>query len=210
MDTAIKRAAPLTGVTFAILYLAAMFLYRKGQPEFGADSAEITAYFEAQSAYISLGSLAVFICTPFWFIFIGCIYSSIKAKEDGVGRLAVTQIASGATAAAVSTVGALCAAIGAIRAERGTLDGGAATVYFDAATALLYTGTAVAATGFLFAIAAASLRYGAVLPKPFGWVALVLAVLFLIPPISWICLPLGVVLMIYASIRLYAEDAGEL
>jgi hypothetical protein len=210
MDTAIKRAAPLTGVTFALLYLAAMFLYRKGQPEFAADPGEITEYFAAQSAYVSLGSLAVFVSAPFWFVFIGCVYSSIKSKEDGVGRLAATQLASGATAAAVSIVGALCAAIGAIRAERGTLDAGAATVYFDAATALLYTGTAVAATGFLFALAAASLRYGAVFPKPVGWIALILAVLFLIPPISWISLPLGVLLMVFASIRLYLERAGEL
>jgi hypothetical protein len=32
----------------------------------------------------------------------------------------------------------------------------------------------------------------------------------LIPPISWISLPLGVLLMIFASIRLYLERAGEL
>ena len=82
MDTAIKRAAPLTGVTFALLYLAAMFLYRKGQPEFAADSGEITEYFAAQSAYVSLGSLAVFVSAPFWFIFIGCVYSSSFLSDD--------------------------------------------------------------------------------------------------------------------------------
>jgi hypothetical protein len=210
MDSAIKRAAPLTGVTFAALYLLGGYLYTKGAPAFAAKPDEVVTYFKDQSHYISLGSLLIFVAAPFWFIFIGCIYSSIKSKEGGVGRLAVTQLASGATAAAVSIVGTLCAAIGAIRADRGTLETGPATVYFDASTALLYTGTAVAAAGFLFALAAASIRYNVVLPRALGWVALVLAVLFLIPPISWIALPLGVLLMIVASVNLYRENAGEL
>jgi hypothetical protein len=210
MDAAIKRAAPLTGVTFALLYLLGSFISMHHAPAVAARPDDVVAYFAERPHSIALGSLLIFVAAPFWFIFIGCIYSSIKAKEDGVGRLAVTQLASGAAAAAVSIVGALCAATGAIRADRGTLDPGAATVYFDAATALLYTGTAVAAAGFLLALAAASIQYNAVLPRVLGWAALVLAVLFVIPGVSKLALPLGVALMIVASISLYREKAGEL
>ena len=83
-------------------------------------------------------------------------------------------------------------------------------VYFDASTALLYTGTAVAAAAFLLAVAVASIRYGVILPKPIGFASLVLAVIFLIPPLSMWALALGVALMGYASIKLYLDGAGEL
>ena len=55
----------------------------------------------------------------------------------------------------------------------------------------------------------ASVRYEAVMPTWLGGVSLVRAVVFLIPNVAWIALPIGVVIMIYASIRLYLEQADE-
>ena len=210
MDAALRRSAPITGLTFAALYLIGGYMLSKGAPEFAAESAAIQAYFTEQSAVINVGALLIFVSAPFWFIFLGTVYSAIKAEEGGTGHLGATALASGAAAAAVSIVGALCASIGAIRGADGTLDPGAAVVYFDASTALLYTGTAVAAAAFLIAVAVASIRYGVVLPKAVGAASLVLAVVFLIPPLSMWALALGVALMGYASIKLFLDGAGEL
>jgi hypothetical protein len=210
MEAAFKKTAPITGLTFAALYLLGGYTLSKGAPEFAAESNEILTYFTDQSASIAVGALLIFVAAPFWFIFVGTIYAAIKVAEGGVGRLAVTAVASAATAAAVSIVGALCASIGAIRGGDGSLDAGAAMVYFDASTALLYTGTAVSAAAFLLAVAIASIRYDVVLPKPLGYASLVLAVVFLIPPLSMWALALGVVFMGIASVKLYGDKAGDL
>lgn len=210
MDAALRKSAPITGLTFAALYLIGGYTFSKGAPGFAADADAIQAYFTDQSASINVGALLIFVSAPFWFIFLGVVYSAIKDKEGGTGHLGATALASGAAAAAVSIVGTLCASIGAIRGADGTLDAGAAMVYFDASTALLYTGTAVSAAAFLLAVAVASIRYGVILPKPIGAASLVLAVIFLIPPLSMWALALGVVLMGYASIKLYFDGAGEL
>jgi len=210
MDAALRRSAPIAGLTFAALYLIGGYTLAKGAPGFAAESDAILTYFTDRSASINVGALLNFVSAPFWFIFLGTIYSAIKDKEGASGHLAATALASGAAAAAVSIVGALCASIGAIRGADGTLDAGAAVVYFDASTALLYTGTAVAAAAFLLAVAAASIRYGVILPKALGAASLILAVLFLIPPLSMWALALGVALMGLASIKLFLDGAGEL
>lgn len=210
MEAALKKSAPITGLTFAILYLLGAYTLANGAPNFGADAGAIVSYFADQSAEINVGALLIFVSSPFWFFFVGTVFAAISKAEGGAGRLGVTAAASAATAAAVSIVGALCASIGAIRGADGTLDPGAAMVYFDASTALLYTGTAVAAAAFLFCVALASVRYGVVLPKVLGAASLILAVLFLIPPLSMWALTLGVALMGVASIKLYMDNAGEL
>lgn len=209
LDGALKKAAPLTGITFGFLYLLGTYMVLKEAPDFAAKAAEIMPYFADQAANILAGTLLVFISTPFWFSFLGVLHNAVKAKEGPTGRLATTLVASGSAAAAITLVGEACAAAGAIRARNGTLTSGVATVYFDASYALVYTATAVAVAAFLFALAIASLRYEAVMPKWLGAVSLVLAGVFLIPNVAWIALPIGVLIMIYASIRLYSEQADE-
>lgn len=212
MGSAFKKAAPLTGITFAILYLFGVALQQKGVPGFGADSAQAQAYFTDHYADVVTGAFLVFVSTPFWFIFNGVLFAAIREKEEGAGRLGVTLAASGASASAITIAGQGIGAMGAIRAHEGTLSATLAPVYFDVFTGMVYTCTAVVAAAFVFVLAAASLRYGAVLPKWLGGVALVLAAAFLIPvpAVSWAVVSLGVLIVLYASVALYRENAGDL
>ena len=210
ISTALRKAAPLTGITFGLLYLTGNYLLVKDAPEFAAGPAEIMPYFTDRSAEILLGTLMVFVSAPFWFAFLGVLHNVVKAKEGESGRLAITLVASGSAAAAVTLVGEATAAAGAIRARNGTLESGPATVYFDASHALVMTGTAVAAAAFLVAVAIASLRYGAVMPKWMGVISLIVAVVFLIPNLAWISLPIGVSILVVASALMYREESDEL
>lgn len=203
----LRRVAPLTGMTFAFLYLFGSYLLLKDAPEFGAEPAEIIPYFTERASDIQAGTLLVFISAPFWFTFLGVLHRAVKAHEGTEGRLATVLVAAGSAAAAITLVGQACAAAGAIRAQDGTLEAGPATVYFDASYSLVYTATAVAATAFLIALALASLRYDAIMPRPLGAFSLVLGVVFLIPNIAWIALPIGVLIMTYISLRLYREQS---
>jgi hypothetical protein len=212
MGSAFKKAAPLTGITFAILYLLGVALQQKGAPDFGAESAEIQVYFSDNYANVVTGAFLVFISAPFWFLFNGVLFAAIREKESGAGRLGVTLAAAGSAAAAITVAGQGIGAMGAIRAHEGTLTDAAAPIYFDVFTGMVYTCTAVVAAAFLFALASASLRYEAVLPKWLGGVALVLAAAFLIPipAVSWAVVSIGVLIVLYASVKLYRENAGEL
>lgn len=209
LSPAVRKAAPLTGVTFGALYLLGNYMLVGDAPAFGAEPAEIMPYFADRAPYILMGTLLVFVSAPFWFSFLGVLHNAVKAKEGETGRLAITLVGSGSAAAAITLVGEACAAAGAIRARNGTLTSGPATVYFDASYALVYTATAVAAAAFLLALAIASLRYEAVMPRWLGAVSLVLAVVFLIPNLAWIALPIGVLVMTIASVLLYRDQADD-
>jgi hypothetical protein len=209
MDTALKRVAPLTGVVFVALFVVGGGYLLKGYPqEFPASTAAVESYISGHSSDIKLGAMLLLVSNPFWFIFLGCLYSAVKAKEGGTGRLAVTLVAAAATGTGVALVGECLIAMAAYRAEAGMLT--SAAVYFDAANVLRYTGTAAAYSGFALALGLASLRYGAVLPKWLGVVSLLLAVAFVVPPIVWAAMPLGALLLLWVSIALYRDRAGEL
>jgi hypothetical protein len=212
MGSAFKKAAPLTGITFAILYLLGVALQQKGVPGFGAQSAEIMTYFDDNYANIVTGTFLVFVSAPFWFIFNGVLFAAIRDKEEGAGRLGVTLAAAGAAAAAITVAGQGIGAMGAIRAHEGTLSPAVAPVYFDVFTGMVYTCTAVVAAAYLIALAFASLRTGAVLPRWLGGVSLVLAAAFVIPipAVSWAVVSIGVLIVLYASVALYRQNAGEL
>lgn len=203
----LRRVAPLTGITFGFLYLIGNYMLLKDAPEFGAEPAEIIPYFTDRASDILAGTLLVFISAPFWFTFLGVLHNAVKVHEGREGRLATVLVAAGSAAAAITLVGQACAAAGAIRAQEDALAAGPATVYFDASYSLVYTATAVAATAFLIALALASLRYKAIMPRPLGAFSLVLGVIFLIPNLAWIALPIGVLLMTYVSLRLYREQS---
>lgn len=203
----LRKVAPLTGTTFALLYLFGSYLLLKDAPEFGAEPAKIIPYFTDRASDISSGTLLVFVSAPFWFTFLGVLHREVNSHEGSEGRLSTVLVASGSAAAAITLVGQACAAAGAIRAHDGTLEAGPATVYFDASYALVYTATAVAATAFLIALALASLRYGALMPRPLGAFSLVLGVVFLIPNLAWIALPVGVLIVTYISFQLYRTQA---
>ncbi len=212
MDSAFKKAAPLTGITFALLYLFGVALQQRGVPAFGSDSAAVQTYFTDHYADIVTGAMLVFISTPFWFIFNGVLFAAIRQREEGAGRLGVTLAASGASASAITVAGQGIGAMAAIRAHDGTLNPILAPVYFDVFTGMVYTCTAVVAAAFVFVLAVASLRYGAVLPKWLGGVALLLAIAFLIPvpAVSWAVVSIGVLIVLYASVALYRQNAGDL
>lgn len=210
MDATLKRLAPLAGVVVVALEVIGGTLAMKGAPAFAAKPAEIMAYFADPASHLMLAMLLLMMAAPFWFIFLGCLYGAVKVKEGGVGRLAATLLASGSAAAAIGVAGDVFMAMASIRASRGTLSPTLATAYFDASNVLSYTGFAVALSAFNLALGLAALRYGAILPKWLGAISIVLAVLLLIPPISWAAIAGGFLLTLYASLVLYREKAGEL
>jgi hypothetical protein len=182
----------------------------KGAPGSTAKPAQIFAYFTGQTSHIVIGTWLLLLAGVFWFIYLGCLYSAVKAKEDGVGRLSVTLLATGSAAAALGVAADAFTAAAADRAAHGTLTPGMATVYFDAANSLTYSGMAVTLAAFSLAFGVAAYRYDTVLPRWLGAVSILLAVLYLVPPVSWVGVDLGLLITLYVSVLLYRDKAGVL
>jgi hypothetical protein len=211
MDATLKRYSPLSGVAFAVLYAVATIVGRKDSPDFAGDPASIQAYFEEYHGTIVFGGVLGLISLPFWFLYLGNLRSAIAKVEGGAGRLAATVFGAGVAAGAVGGAGIGLGVMGAYRAgDSGKIDPAVATVMWDASQVLTYTATAAVLSAFALAFGVASFRYGAVIPKWLGAVSVVFAVAFVIPPISWAALLLGVIFTLIVSVLLFQQNAGEL
>lgn len=210
MDATLKKVAPLSGVLFVVLYVASGVVMMKGSPQFAADSGDILAFYDGNADRIMKGALLGILATPLWFLFLGSLRSAMGAAEGGAGRLTATAFGAGVAGATLGAAGTVFNAMASIRADRETLTEPMAAVYFDATNVLAYTGAAALLSAFALALGVASLRYGAVLPKWLGIITLVAAVGLVIPPISWAVLQLGLLIVLWASIVLYRQRAGEL
>lgn len=208
MDHTLKRLAPLSGVAFALAYVAGIYLTMNGSPEFAGRSDDIVGFYQANSDHILVGTLVLFAATPLWFLFLGSLWSGIRLKEGGAGRLAITVIAAGTAGAAVDMCGEALHAMAAVRAQEGSLTSTLATMYFDAATVLSYTGTAAEMAAFALGIGIVSFRYGALVPRWLGLLAIVVAVVSVIPPISWAVLFPGLAFISWISVSLFRQRAG--
>jgi len=211
MDAALRKFSPLSGLIFVVLYAAGISLAMKGSPEFVGKPDDIQAYYEGAKNKVMLGGLIGVVATPFWFLFLGNLRSAMGKAEGGAMRLTSTAFAAGAVAAAAGTSGILLNTVGAIRADQnGSIDPAVATALFDGSQVLVYTATMAILAAFALCVGVASLRYGAVIPKWLGVIFIILAVPMVVPPISWMVLPLGLLLTAVLSILLYVQKAGEL
>jgi hypothetical protein len=210
MDATFKKVAPLSGVVFVILYLASTYIAMKGSPQFAADSADVMAYYDAHAKQVVCGGMIDIVATLFWFLFLGSLRSGMAKAEGGAGRLTATAFGAGVAGGAVGTAGTVLSLMAGIRAQEGTLSSAEATTLFDANNVLAYTATAAVLSAFVVALGVAAIRYGAILPKWLGALSILLGVTFLIPMISWATMMLGLVLVLWASIVLFRDKAGEL
>jgi hypothetical protein len=210
MDATLRRVAPLAGAVMVALELIGGALTLKGAPGYAAKPSDILAYFSHPASHVMIGIWLLLLAAPFWFIYLGCLYGAVKVKEGGVGRLSATLLATGSAAAALGVAADAFTAMASIRAAHGTLTAAMSAVYFDAANVLTYTGMAVILSAFSLVLGVASFRYDAVIPKWLGAVSILLAALYLIPPISWVAVDVGLLITLYASVVLYRENAGTL
>lgn len=210
MDATLKKVAPLTGVLFVVLYAASTVVMMKGSPPFATDSGDILAFYDGNAHRVMTGAVLGLLAAPLWLLFLGSLRSAMGAAEGGAGRLAATAFGAGVAGGTLGVAGTVFNAMASIRADRGNLTEEAATVYFDAAHVLTYSGAGALLSAFALALGVASLRYGAVLPKWLGIITIVVAIGLVIPPISWAVIQFGLLIVLWASIVLYRQRAGEL
>ena len=179
--------APLTGIAAVVLFIAAFVVHDVigDTPDGDAPALDFARYYQEEDGSIWGASILISFAIVFFFWFLGTLRAALRAAEGGLGRLATTAHAGGIATAvlAVASIGTQVSAAILVSERDAPIAPQTAITYWFMGDGLFlgaFSGAAVllGATGFVV------LRHGA-LPRWFGWVTLVLALLLLIPWIGW-------------------------
>lgn len=206
MDATLRRLAPLSGVVFVVLYVVSTIVGLSDSPDFAGTSREITEYYLDKKDEVLISAVIAAVSVPFFIFFAGCLRSAIARVEGGTTRLASTAFGASMAAVAVGVAGVMVNAMGAARVdEQDAISPAVATTYYDIGQILSFAAVPAAIAAALAATAIASLRYRAILPAWLAYLTLVLALIDVIPPISWLGTLLGILWVLVVSILLYVQ-----
>lgn len=175
MSDRLVRLAPLCGVVFAALVIAAIFT-SGSTPEGNASVAKVLTYYAAHRSGIEASSILIAFAFVFLVLFAGSLRAHLRRSAAAEG------------AATVSLVGAVVMAVGALTVA--AIEHGLAEHLRDLTPAGAQTASflsnelfvVVIAGGFLFALPGGiAILRAASLPRWLGWVGMVLGIFFLIP-----------------------------
>jgi hypothetical protein len=210
MDATSRRLVPLSGVVFVALYVLSMVIGFSDSPDFAGPPEEVAQYYADKKDEILMSTVLAAISAPFFIFFAGCLRTAIARVEGGTNRLAATAFGSSIAAVALGIGGVMVNAMAALRIdEQGEIPPEVATAYFDIGQILGFAAVPAAFAAALAATAIASLRYRAVLPAWLAYLTLILALVDVIPPISWIGTMVGILWVLVVSVLLYRQGAGE-
>jgi hypothetical protein len=181
-----ERIAPLSGVVAVVLLVVGFLVFGLAGDRPGDDAAadEYLSYFRDDAGAVWVGSWIAFIGFAAFIWFLGSLRTALLRAEGGVGRLASLAFAGG-VAATILLLASLATQIsGAIAADESE------NLSAQTAEALWWAGNGffVAATfalAILLAATAIVALRSRVLPSWFAWLSGVMALVALVPFISW-------------------------
>jgi hypothetical protein len=207
-DATLRRYAPLSGVIAVVLYVISNIVAMSDSPDFADNAREITEYYVDSKGEIIAGGLIGVVSVPFFIWFAASLRTAIARLEGGTTRLASTAFGASIAAITAGTAAVMVGVMGALRVdEQDIISPATATVYYDVSQILAFAAVPALFAAALFATALASLRYRAILPVWLAYATIVLGILDLIPPISWLGTLIGILWVLVVSIMLYLQGA---
>jgi hypothetical protein len=191
-----KAIGPLTGILFVVLFIVA-FLVSGETPSIDDSPREIVDFYldndesqQVASALLALGCVALV-------FFLGSLRRALRAAAGDEGGLS-TVVALGGLVIAVGA--SIFAGIGFTLGDAADELPPSAILTLNALNSDMFFTVAVGTAVFNLALALAVLRHGG-LPRPLGWVALVVGIIALTPVGFFAFLATGIVI-IWASVVL--------
>jgi hypothetical protein len=195
-----SKLAPLTGVLFAVLAVVAAFTGGE-TPEANASAGKVIAYFGTHRSEVETSNILFALAFIVVVLFAGALRSYVRAEAEGLGALILA-------GAAIMSVGAVTVS----GVEYGLAHHLTQLSPSTAQTLNVLTnelGLPILAGAFVFALSSGlAILRGANLPKWLGWVAIVLAIAVLIPPIGFPALLGFVIWSIVVSILMYLRTGA--
>jgi hypothetical protein len=198
-----KQIGPLTGILFVVLVIVA-FVVSGETPDVDDSTQKIVSFYvdndseqQISAALLALG------CVAFVF-FLGTLRQTLRAAAGDEGGLSTVALLGGL----MIVVGAsIFAGIGFTLGDAADDIPASATLALNALNSDLFFPIAVGTAVFNLGLGLAVLRHGG-LPRPLGWVALVIGIAGLTPAGFFAFLATGIV-VVWASVALIQQAAGQ-
>ena len=188
------------------LWILGTFLLEKDDRPDGKDTAAFVAWVEKNDTALVAGAIVFGFGVVFFLWMVGSLRSALLAAEGGTGRLAQLAFGSGvATSVCLMALYLPHAQAGFDHANISDTSIDALVHVGDA----FFAGVELFSIPLLLATGLATLRHGP-LPRWYGWVSVLLALLLAIPPIGWLGVFLGLPLwVLLTSVLLFRRTQGE-
>ena len=210
MDTSpVSRWAPLTGVLAPVLWFVGVTVSESGDvPTEESTAEDILTFFQEDTTSILLGSILFMLGTVVFLLFLSVLrgrWRGAGASEDAAGLGFVAGVVGAAFMAAIwAPQLGLAVAIEDMGVQ---VEPATAETAWHIGTGFFVIGELLLAV-FLFATAFLIQRTP-VLPKWLGWIAIVIGVVALVPPIGWAAIIFGlpVWLLVTSVVMLVSRPA---
>jgi hypothetical protein len=203
MSNRVSRLGSLTGVLFALVVIAAAVSGGE-TPEANASAAKVVAYYGTHRSQVETSAILFAIAFLVVVLFAGSLRSYLRRTSAAAEGLSALVLAGGVLMA----VGAITGSgleYGLAHNLHALSPTEAQTLNFISNEIFL----PLLAGAFVFGIASGlAILRGAALPKWLGWVAIVLGIIVLIPPIGFPALIGFVLWSLIVSILMYLRDGA--
>lgn len=199
-----SRLAPLTGVLFAVLVIGAVFTSGEETPKASAGVAKVLAFYTKNRSEIETSGILFALAFLVLVLFAGALRSYLRrtGSADGLGAL----VLAGGILMAGGAITGTGLEYGIAHNLHSLSPQAVQTLNFISQELFL----PVLAGAFILAICSGlAILGGAALPRWLGWVAIVLAIVVLIPPASFPALIGFMVWSIIVSILMYRRSGGS-
>jgi len=192
------RYVALTGAVWAVLAVIGLFTGGGETPKSDARPAKVIHYYVKHSSEIKLSAVFFFIAFLFFLLFCGTLRAFLR-RDPANEPLATLMLVAGAAIAVVAGIGGGVEVALAKNIEHLTPSASQALNVVENEVFL-----PVLIAGFVFALCnGLAILRGSQLPRWLGWVSLVIAVLFVVPPVAIAALLLLVLWSLAVSIAMY-------
>ena len=199
-DNPLEMLAPLTGVIMVVLMMAGALLVSAFNYFPTAERA--VKIFSQNSNRVAIGGLIGAISAIFLAWFAGSVFSALRGREGGTGRLSMIAFGGGLFCAIGVALGYMVIYAAGARAGRpGGISPDQAVMMYDLYTAILGGVVSVGLAVFIGASGAVSLRTQ-LFPTWLGWASVIFAV-GLLTPLNYIFEGLALIWIVVVSINLY-------
>jgi hypothetical protein len=205
-NSRLEKLAPLTGVVAVVLIIIGAALI--GALVWLPSADRAVEIFSDNPIRVSAGGYAGLISAIFMIWFAGSVYSALREREGGTGRLSLVAFGGGVASGVVLAAGFSFVMVSGARAEAGGgISPAEAVALYDLYSSVFAGMFNITMVVFIGATAAVSLRK-AVFPAWFGWVSVLIAFGLLILFIGYIVLAPALVWLLVVSIWLYRRGAS--
>lgn len=212
VNVSLRDRASLSGLVFAVLAVAGNAL-QGSTPALHGDADAVADFYNDTATAIAVGMMLSLISVFFLAWFLAALGRRLRLSEGADSWISSLAWAGGVATLTLLAAGFALNSAGALRARESGIAPDVAVVFYDSSLALTGLAASVAMAVLLAATALITLRFGT-LPRWFGWVSAVLAVVGIVTPVSFVLsllfpLWVGVTAVLLARRSPSEVDRGE-